>query len=151
MSRRAFITGAGHGIGADIARACHAAGYQVGVFDLDPERAAAIAGSLEGCVALAGDVSDESSVIAALDQFEAATGGPPTLAVNNAGIVRFGPLLEQSVADFRALSMRELASQVSTSASPMEVQTVEPNMTSFIPTWSIRKSSLLEVVKVGCI
>ena len=103
MSRRAFITGAGHGIGADIARACHAAGYQVGVFDLDPQRAAAIADSLEGCVALAGDVSDEGSVLAALDQFEAATGGPPTLAVNNAGIVRFGPLLDQSVADFRAL------------------------------------------------
>ena len=102
-TKRCLVTGAGAGIGAAIARAAAEAGYALGVLDISQEQAKAIAAPLPGAVALPADVTDEASVLAALDHFEAALGGPPTLVVNNAGIVRFGPLLENSVADFRTV------------------------------------------------
>ena len=51
-----------------------------------------------GHVALQADVTDEHQMKAAFDAF----GATPDLLVNNAGIVRFGSLLEQTVDDFRA-------------------------------------------------
>jgi NAD(P)-dependent dehydrogenase (short-subunit alcohol dehydrogenase family) len=43
-------------------------------------------------------VSDEAAVDAALDRF-----GVPDVVVNNAGIVRFGPLLDLAADDWRAV------------------------------------------------
>jgi NAD(P)-dependent dehydrogenase (short-subunit alcohol dehydrogenase family) len=95
--RFAIITGAGNGIGAVIAQAAAARGYQVGVLDRDAAAAIAVADSLPGAVPLIADVTDEDAVEAALDRL----GAPPDLVVNNAGIVNFGPLLDMSLRDWR--------------------------------------------------
>ncbi len=96
--KTAIVTGAAGDLGAAIARRAAEAGYAVALFDRDQARAAAIAETIAGATAYGVDVTDEASVRAAFDQV-----GVPDLLVNNAGIVRFGPLLEQSIADFRAV------------------------------------------------
>ena len=95
----AVITGAGRGIGAVLARHAAKEGYRVAAWDLDGEAVRAVAEEIgEECVPLAVDVTDESSVRAAVGELPVA----PSLVVNNAGIVRFGPLLELAAADWRA-------------------------------------------------
>ncbi|MHC1557576.1 SDR family NAD(P)-dependent oxidoreductase [Actinomycetospora sp. C-140] len=95
----AVITGAGRGIGAVLARHAAKEGYRVAAWDLDGEAVHAVAAEIgEACVPNVVDVADESSVRAAMAELPAA----PALVVNNAGIVRFGPLLELAAADFRA-------------------------------------------------
>ena len=49
------------------------------------------------------DTTDEHQVEAALDRFAEVTGGPPDALVCNAGIVRFAPLLDLDVDDWRAV------------------------------------------------
>ncbi|GAA4938305.1 SDR family oxidoreductase [Actinomycetospora succinea] len=94
-----MITGAGRGIGAVLARHAAKEGYRVAAWDLDGEAVRAVADDIgEACVPMAVDVTDESSVRSAVAELPAA----PSLVVNNAGIVRFGPLLELAAADWRA-------------------------------------------------
>jgi NAD(P)-dependent dehydrogenase (short-subunit alcohol dehydrogenase family) len=115
--RQAVVTGAGSGIGRAIAVAAAAAGYRVGVLDHDAASAVAVAAAINGranghangngaavgpeldAVPLVVDVAEEAAVEIALDAF----GAVPDLWVNNAGIVRFGPLLEQGLTDWRAV------------------------------------------------
>jgi len=97
--KHAIVTGAGQGIGAAIASALAGAGYRVGVLDRAAEAAEAVAAELPGAVALTADVADEASVETALDRFAAR----PDVLVNNAGIVRFGPLAELPAEDWRAV------------------------------------------------
>jgi NAD(P)-dependent dehydrogenase (short-subunit alcohol dehydrogenase family) len=112
--KTAIVTGAGAGLGAAIAARAAQAGYRVGVLDLDGDKAQGVAGKLANATAIQVDVSDEQSVEHAL----AAFGAVPDLLVNNAGIVRFGPLVDQGVANFRKV--------------------VEVNlMGTFIPAWMI--------------
>lgn len=100
MSRTALVTGGAKGIGAAICQLAAARGYRLGVLDLRSEDCAALIATLPGTghVALQADVTDEHAVRRAFDEF----GATPDVMINNAGIVRFGSLLEQSVADFRA-------------------------------------------------
>ncbi|KGE03920.1 3-oxoacyl-[acyl-carrier protein] reductase [Pseudohaliea rubra DSM 19751] len=93
-----MVTGGGSGLGADIVRALAAAGYRVGILDRDPGSARAVADGIADAVALAADVADADALAAALADFGAA----PDLLVNNAGIVRFGALEEQSPEDYAA-------------------------------------------------
>jgi len=95
--KTALVTGAAGGIGAAIARLLSASGYRVGVLDLDEARVREAAASIPEAVPLVANVADEASVEAAL----AAFGAAPDLLVNNAGIVRFGYLLDHTVADFQ--------------------------------------------------
>lgn len=115
--RQAVVTGAGGGIGRAIALAAATAGYRVGVLDHDAALAVAVAGAINErpnghadgngasagperqAVPLVADVADEAAVEIALDAF----GAVPDLWVNNAGIVRFGPLLDQSLPDWRSV------------------------------------------------
>jgi NAD(P)-dependent dehydrogenase (short-subunit alcohol dehydrogenase family) len=94
----AVVTGAGNGIGSVIARHAVKAGYRVAAWDVDGDAGAALAAELgPECVASVVDVADEGSVAAAM----AALPEAPALVVNNAGVVRFGPLLELSADDWR--------------------------------------------------
>jgi NAD(P)-dependent dehydrogenase (short-subunit alcohol dehydrogenase family) len=96
--KTAIVTGGAQGIGAAITKAAAGAGYRVGILDKSADACAALVRELGGPhVALPADVSDEASVRSAFDTF----GAVPDLVVNNAGIVRFGPLTAQSVDDFR--------------------------------------------------
>jgi 3-oxoacyl-[acyl-carrier protein] reductase len=97
--RRAIVTGGGRGIGAEIARRFAAEGARVVVIDLLPQ-AHAVAASCGG-VALLGDLAHPQGALdvtrAAIDEL----GGVDVL-VNNAGILRFAPLLEITVEDWDA-------------------------------------------------
>ena len=93
-----LITGAAQGIGFTIAEMATSKGYQVAMLDLDSDTLAHSAKQL-GALPLTADVTSDASINAAFDLFVAEF-GVPTTVVNNAGIVRFGPLIEQSVSDF---------------------------------------------------
>lgn len=96
----AVVTGAGSGIGAVIARHAAKDGYRVAVWDIDSAAAEGVAADIgDAAVAHTVDVSVEDSVEAGF----AALGEAPALVVNNAGLVRFGPLLSLSVADWEAV------------------------------------------------
>lgn len=94
--KHAVITGGAAGLGADVARALSEAGYRIGIFDLGTERVAEAASKLENAVGIEADVTSPDQVAAAFDAFSEV----PDLLVNNAGIVRFGPMEEQSVQDY---------------------------------------------------
>jgi NAD(P)-dependent dehydrogenase (short-subunit alcohol dehydrogenase family) len=89
VGNSAIVTGAGQGIGYDIAGHLMAAGADVLVYEIDPDRAHDAAERLSAehpsqrAVAFAGDVTDEAAMRAA---FELATEsfGPPRILVNNA-------------------------------------------------------------------
>jgi NAD(P)-dependent dehydrogenase (short-subunit alcohol dehydrogenase family) len=95
--KQAIVTGAGAGMGESIALRLHAEGYRVGVLDINREQAEGVVSRLDNAVALQADVGLEVSVAAAFEEF----GEVPDLLVNNAGIVKFGALHEQSVAEFQ--------------------------------------------------
>lgn len=94
-----IVTGAGGGLGTAIAERAGRDGWHVGVLDVNEATARAVAAKIPGAIALTADVTDEASVDAAFDAF----GCIPDALVNNAGIVRFGPLEEMAVADFKAV------------------------------------------------
>ena len=100
----ALVTGAGRGIGREIALALAAAGADVAVNDFADEAAcAAVVGEIEqlGCEGLVvmGDVSDEQQVNAMIDRAEADL-GPLGVVVNNAGITRDNVVMMMDPADF---------------------------------------------------
>lgn len=97
--KHAIVTGGAGGLGAAISTHAASLGYHVGVFDFDQAAAQKVADEIEHAKAIACDVTDPASVRAALDAF----GETPELLVNNAGIVRFGSLLEQTPDDFCAV------------------------------------------------
>ncbi|BBE35652.1 SDR family NAD(P)-dependent oxidoreductase [Sphingosinicella microcystinivorans] len=95
--KTAVVTGGAAGIGAEIVRLLAENGYRVGILDVDPQAVATACAPYPNAVAMPADVTDEAAVAAAFDRLE----GAPDLVVNNAGIVRFGKLADQTVADFR--------------------------------------------------
>jgi NAD(P)-dependent dehydrogenase (short-subunit alcohol dehydrogenase family) len=80
----AHVTGAGHGIGAAIARALALAGAKVVLSDVNAEGVAAVAAEIGG-VPMTLDVSDRAAVDEALDATVAQMGSLDIL-VNNAGV-----------------------------------------------------------------
>ncbi len=97
--KTAIITGGAAGIGAAIAKRAAEAGYRVGIVDINGDKAKEMAKSLPDAIGIAADVTDAKSAEKAFETF----GDTPDLLVNNAGIVRFGPLLEQTVEAYRAV------------------------------------------------
>ena len=87
--RIAVVTGAGQGIGLEIARSLAFAGARVIVADRNPETGAASADDLGGLFVEL-DVTDPAGVRAAVDSIVADLGRIDIL-VNNAGIVRNTP------------------------------------------------------------
>jgi NAD(P)-dependent dehydrogenase (short-subunit alcohol dehydrogenase family) len=98
MTLRAIVTGGGQGIGAEIVRGLVAAGYWVGVLDQNAAAAESLVTELGSSEVLPVDVSDQSAVANVIQGF-----GTLNLLVNNAGIVRFGPLLDQSADDIASV------------------------------------------------
>lgn len=85
------MTGASRGLGAAIAAAAARRGDRVGVLDVaEPETLPA------GCEFMAASVADADAVNHAFEHF-----GTPDVVVNNAGIVRFGPLVDLTPDDWR--------------------------------------------------
>ncbi len=90
-----LVTGGARGLGRAVTLTAAAEGFRVGVIDI--EQAPATNGGTDIAHFVA-SVADERAVEQILDEF-----GVPDVVVNNAGIVRFGPLLDLTVADFRAV------------------------------------------------
>jgi len=94
QGKRAFITGAGRGIGKDIAAKMASEGATVAIADIDGDLARATAAEIPGAVAVEVDVSNRAAVTAAVDSF-AADGGLDIL-VNNAIWFHYAPLGDMS-------------------------------------------------------
>ena len=96
-----FITGAGRGMGTDIAKAALAAGHAVVATGRNPDKVAQAIGASENLLTLKLDVTDpsaaEAAVQAAVDRF-----GRIDVLVNNAGNFYAGFFEEITPADFRA-------------------------------------------------
>jgi len=89
--RRAIVTGAARGIGAEIARTYVRQGARVGLLDIASD-VKAVAAELDGPAEVV-DLADPPATREALQRVIDALGGVDVL-VNNAGVLRITPLLE---------------------------------------------------------
>jgi NADP-dependent 3-hydroxy acid dehydrogenase YdfG len=89
--RVAVITGASSGIGEATARALAAAGHRVALLARRAERIGALADELgNGAIAIAADVTERDSMVAAAERVQQELGGADIL-VNNAGVMLTAP------------------------------------------------------------
>ncbi len=102
--RRAFITGAGSGLGLEFARTLAAENWVLGLFDVDPSRLVKaeeeIAATGARVHAFPGDVRHYEELAVALNAFGDIAGGLD-LMINNAGVACAGNLLETPLDDWR--------------------------------------------------
>lgn len=103
--KRAFITGAGSGLGLALARALANDGWAIGLFDRNLERLALVEGDLStsGVPVLAypGDVTHADELTVAVNSFAASNDGLDVM-INNAGIATAGALMDVPAEDWRA-------------------------------------------------
>jgi NAD(P)-dependent dehydrogenase (short-subunit alcohol dehydrogenase family) len=101
-AKRAFITGAGSGLGRAFATELAAAGWQLGLLDLSTGRLTTVEAEMGGAgvSCYAGDVASESFVADAVADFASRTGGLD-LMINNAGVAAAGPFESTPAADWR--------------------------------------------------
>jgi 3-oxoacyl-[acyl-carrier protein] reductase len=103
--RSALVTGAGHGIGAAVARALAAAGAAVLVTDLDKDAAAAVTdeivaagGRAESAVL---DVREAGQAARVAEQAAGLTGSTLHVVVNNAGVIAPAMFAKMTAEQFR--------------------------------------------------
>ena len=96
-----FVTGAGRGMGVDIAQAALAGGHAVVATGRDADRVSAAIGEHDDLLVIALDITDEQAAYAAVDTAVARFGGIDVL-VNNAGNFYAGFFEVVSPAQLRA-------------------------------------------------
>lgn len=96
MTRLVAVTGSARGLGLAIANAAIARGDRVALIDRDDSVLDAAADS--GGSGYVASVDDPIGIEDVLDDF-----GTPDLWINNAGIVRFGPLLDLELTDWQSV------------------------------------------------
>ena len=99
--RVGIVTGAGGGIGREIARRLTREGMVIAVLDRDSAAAEAVAGEIGG-LALAADVTSPEQVRRAVDTVLARVQRIDTL-VNNAGIAWMGPAMDMPIEALQAM------------------------------------------------
>ncbi|SDC12430.1 3-oxoacyl-ACP reductase FabG [Actinokineospora iranica] len=104
--RTAIVTGAARGIGAAVAKRLARDGFSVAVVDLDAASCADTVKAIESdggtALAVGADVSDTEQVEAAVAEV-AEKLGPPTVLVNNAGILRDNLVFKMTDDDWDAV------------------------------------------------
>lgn len=99
----AVVTGASSGIGEATARALAAGGYHVALLARRLDRITALADELgNGSIAIAADVTDRDSLLAAADRVRQELGSAGVL-VNNAGVMLLGPFGSSQRDDYRQM------------------------------------------------
>lgn len=102
-SRVAVITGASSGIGAATATSLAEQGYRVVLLARRQERIDALAEQIgAAATAIAADVTDRDSLVAAAQRVRDELGGADVL-VNNAGTMLLGPFSPEQRADYRTM------------------------------------------------
>ncbi|UQX09376.1 SDR family oxidoreductase [Candidatus Mycobacterium methanotrophicum] len=102
-SQVVFITGGGHGIGAEVARRLHAKGGKLVLTDLDAGALAAMAGEFGGderVLTATADVRDLAAMQAAANQAVEKFGGIDVV-IANAGIASYGSVQQVDPETFR--------------------------------------------------
>ncbi|MGB1580870.1 MAG: SDR family oxidoreductase [Nevskiales bacterium] len=100
-----FITGAAAGIGKAIAEQFHAAGWFVGLYDIDAQGVEKLAAELgENTAAGALNVTDSQAWETQLKQFFDLAGGRLDALVNNAGVLASGPFEEIPIQRHKAIA-----------------------------------------------
>ena len=101
--RVAVITGASSGIGEATARALAADGYRVALLARRADRIHALAEELgNGAIAIAADVTDRDSIVAAAQRVKDELGGTDVL-INNAGVMLLAPFTSDQRAEQRQM------------------------------------------------
>lgn len=90
--KRAFVTGAGRGIGKAIAAKLAEAGAEVAIADIDGSNAEATAQEIPGAVPVVVDVTDRQALAAAINNY--ANAGGLHILVPNAVFFYYAPLIE---------------------------------------------------------
>ena len=101
--RIAIVTGAARGIGAEVAARLASDGHAVAVLDLDEAACQEVADRITAAggraIGVGVDVSDEEKVTTAVSRV-AEELGPPTILINNAGIIRDNLIFKMTVSDW---------------------------------------------------
>ena len=101
--RVVVITGASSGIGAATARAVAADGHRLALLARRADRIEALAEELgDGAIAIAADVTDRGSIVAAASRVQDELGGADIL-VNNAGVMLLAPFSSDQQAEIRQM------------------------------------------------